>query len=114
AKSGKTITVPDDMTGSPTYSLELARQIEKLIFTGKPGLYHTANRGCCSRYEWANKICALAGIKADIKPIKSASLTSKAPRPLYSALRNYNLEQGIGDSMKGWEDALTEYIINDL
>jgi len=114
AKLGKIITVPDDMTGSPTYSLELARQIEKLLFTGKPGLYHTANQGYCSRYEWAKKLCSLAGIKAEIKPIKTVTLTSKAPRPLYSALRNNNLDQTIGNSMKHWEEALEEYIKNDL
>ena len=114
AEKNLPITVPEDMIGSPTYSLELARIIERLIDGGEPGIYHTVNKGWCSRFEWAKKICALAGIKASIAPIKSETLVSAAPRPLFSALLNKKLEATIGDTMKPWEEALAEFISRDL
>ncbi|MFH1823618.1 MAG: dTDP-4-dehydrorhamnose reductase [Candidatus Firestonebacteria bacterium] len=109
AKNNEIISVPDDMIGSPTYTLDLAELIKKIIETGKYGLYHTANTGYCSRYEWAKKIVEIAGLKADIKPVKSNSIHSKAKRPLFSALKNHNLER-IGISLRTWDDALEEFI----
>jgi len=113
AKRNEEITVPDDMVGSPTYTLDLAKVIERIIYTGKFGLYHTANTGYCSRYEWAKKIVEFAGLKPNIRPIKSNSIHSKAKRPLFSALGNYNLRK-IGINMRKWDEALEEFIKIDL
>jgi len=114
AEKNLPITVPEDMIGSPTYSLELARIIERLIDGAEPGIYHTVNKGWCSRFDWAKKICALAGLSASISAIKSAALPAGAPRPLFSALLNNRLEATIGDTMKPWEEALAEFISKDL
>ncbi len=73
-KNNEKITVPDDMYGSPTWTLELARMIKGIYRTHKFGTYHAVNTGYCSRYEWALKIAGLAGLSGDIQPIKSATL----------------------------------------
>ena len=112
AKKGEEITVPDDMFGSPTWTVELARQILKLTDTKEYGLYHTANEGSCSRYEWAVKACELAVIKAKIRPIKTADITPKpkASRPQYSTLEAHMLKQNNLYVMQTWEKALEEFV----
>lgn len=107
--AGERITVPDDMIGSPTYSMDLAVHLIKFL-EAKPdfGIYHASNSGHCSRYEWALKIAEFAGKDADITPIKSSTLKSKAPRPLYSAL---DISKLSGFSvMRDWKTALAEFV----
>lgn len=51
------VHVPDDMHSSPVYAPEAARFIAEAAERGlAPGVYHVANRGGISRYEFANLI----------------------------------------------------------
>lgn len=115
ARNNEVITVPDDMFGSPTWTTELAKQIEKII-EAKPefGTYHTVNIGSCSRYEWAKKIVEFSGLKAEIKAIKSNTISSKAKRPLFSALENHALKELGLNVMNTWEKALENFIRNEM
>ena len=108
-KNNEAITVPDDMIGSPTWTVELARMIKGIYRTHKFGTYHAVNTGYCSRYEWANKIAELSGIKGNITPIKSSTLVTKAKRPLFSSLDNSKLS-AIVPGILSWEEALKGFI----
>jgi len=108
-KNNEQITVPDDMIGSPTWTLELAKMIKGIYRTHKFGTYHAVNTGYCSRYEWALKIAELSGMKGNIIPIKSSSLITKAKRPLFSSLDNSKL-RAIVPGILSWEDALKGFL----
>ncbi|OGF50264.1 MAG: dTDP-4-dehydrorhamnose reductase [Candidatus Firestonebacteria bacterium RIFOXYA2_FULL_40_8] len=108
-KNNEPITVPDDMIGSPTWTVELAKMIKGVYRTHKFGTYHAVNTGYCSRYEWAQKISELSGLKGEITPIKSDTLKTKAKRPLFSALDNSKL-RAIVPGILSWEDALSGFI----
>jgi len=108
-KNNEPITVPDDMMGSPTWTVELAKMIKGIYRTHKFGTYHAVNTGNCSRYEWALKIAELSGLKGDITPVKSASLQTKVKRPSFSALDNSKL-RAIVPGILSWEEALKGFI----
>ena len=64
-KAGKEIKVVNDQTGSPTYTVDLALGILKLL--NKPfGIYHISGEGETTWYDFANEIFTQADIKADL------------------------------------------------
>ncbi|MCX5776414.1 MAG: dTDP-4-dehydrorhamnose reductase [Candidatus Firestonebacteria bacterium] len=108
-KNNEPITVPDDMYGSPTWTMELAKMIKGLYRTHKFGTYHAVNTGSCSRYEWAKKIAEYSGLSADITPIKTETLIVKAKRPLYSVLDNSKI-RALVPGVLPWEEALKGFL----
>jgi dTDP-4-dehydrorhamnose reductase len=74
------------------------------------GVYHLTNAGACSWYEFARAALELAGVRADVTPISSATLGAAAPRPAYSVLANTRLA-AIGEPpLRHWRDALAAYL----
>ncbi len=115
AAQGKKLQVVDDKFGSPTYTVDMARGILKLVETGWYGTYHMANEGCCSRFEYAQKIVELVGIPNHLlEPISSDAFSLPAPRPRMEGIRDYLLHLMGLDWMRSWEEALEDYIKNRL
>ena len=116
AKDRDKLTIVDDKFGSPTYTKDISRSVEKISQTGLYGTYHMVNTGgYCSRYEFAQKILEFAGVTTcDLQPVSSAAFPLPAPRPRMEAARNYNLELRGLDWMQPWQDALKNYITSTL
>lgn len=110
AKERKYIDVVNDQYGCPTYAIDLANAILKLIETDAYGIYHMSNNSYCNRYEFAKEIIENASIDIKIKPIPTNKSTEIADRPSFSILRNYMLELTIGDNFRHWKDALKDYM----
>jgi dTDP-4-dehydrorhamnose reductase len=111
SKVKKEIKVVNDKFGSPTYTLDLSRGILELLEWGRYGKYHVANQGCCTRYEIAKKILSVTGNRGCIlRPVTSEDFPLAAPRPRMEAISNYNLKLLKKDMMRGWEEALEEYL----
>jgi dTDP-4-dehydrorhamnose reductase len=110
ADQKKEIKVVEDQVFSPTYTLDLARKIKELISTTSYGTYHITNRGCCSWYEFAEKIFQLSGIEVNLKKTRSREFAAPADRPKYSVLGNYNLEKMGRDDLQTWNEALEDYL----
>lgn len=112
------LQVVDDQVGSPTYAPDLAWALLELAGLGDQGprephqgVFHVANTGSCSRYEFAQRILELAGWGGlvDVKPIKSHEFPAAAPRPSYSVLGLDKLRRA-GIRMRSWEEALVEFL----
>lgn len=118
AASEKTIKVVDDQVGSPTYTVDLARAIHRLldvVVSRKPyvvryGVYHVSNSGSVSWYDYAREILRLAGSKTKVIPIGSAQLDRPAKRPAMSVLDNSKFRRFTGYKMRSWKAALREYL----
>lgn len=111
AAKGEELRVVTDEVLSPTYALDLARKVEQLVRTKHYGLYHIANRGQCSWYEFACKIFELLGRKVTIQKTTAAEFKARAKRPGYSVLRNAGLEKIGLDDMRPWQEALRAYLV---
>ena len=107
------VMVVDDQTGTTTYTFDLARAT--IALKEHNGLYHFANRGQVSRFEWAQAIVNIAkelNIPLKVKsmvPVKSDRFNLAAQRPKFSALDTSKYAQAI-DSPRLMETALTEYM----
>jgi len=118
AKEKKTLKVVNDQVGSPSYALDLARTICKLIYglrimNYEPKIFHITNSGQCSWYEFAREIIRLAALEAEILPISSSQWQAIKPgsvkRPKYSVLDCSNIQK-LGLKMRSWQEALREYL----
>ncbi|RLB13548.1 MAG: dTDP-4-dehydrorhamnose reductase [Deltaproteobacteria bacterium] len=111
ARNGEEIKVVDDMIMSPTHTRDLAGMIKKILIKKLPfGIYHAANQGQCSWYEFAKTIFETLEMEANLSPTKTSRLQSKARRPIYSPLVSIKLEKH-GLEMKNWKEALTDYLV---
>ncbi|MFH1710007.1 MAG: dTDP-4-dehydrorhamnose reductase [bacterium] len=110
AKREPSVRVVGDQIVSPTYTLDLARKIDQLIRTEHYGLYHIANKGSCSWYEFARKIFELTGAKVKLEKAATGEFKAKARRPAFSALDNSNLRKIGLDDLRTWDKALEAYL----
>lgn len=103
------IRVVNDQVGSPTYAGDLAYAIMHIIennLLDRCGIYHYANQGLCSRYDFAKEICDALGHLCTIEPCRTEELSSKAERPHYSVLDCRKFKETFGLEIPHWKDSL--------
>ncbi|MBL7701228.1 MAG: dTDP-4-dehydrorhamnose reductase [Ferruginibacter sp.] len=109
-KEKESIHVVNDQYGSPTYAGNLAAAIMQIIASGKsqqnPGIYHYANAGVTTWYEFAVAIKKITGSKCIVNPITTAAYPTAAKRPAYSVLDTTKIKEVFGVSVPGWEESL--------
>jgi dTDP-4-dehydrorhamnose reductase len=112
ARGGSELRVVNDKFGSPTYTADLAKGIFGFIESGLYGKYHCVNTGCVDRVEMSREILRAAGItNCRIVSVSSDEFPLRAPRPRMEAMRNYGFELLGLNPMRGWKEALNEYIV---
>jgi len=105
------LNIVADQKGRPTYAKDLAlatmNMIEAMI-AGKAikGVYHFANQGETTWFDFAAKIKAIAGLTCDLRPIETKDFPTPAKRPAYSVLDTSKIEEALSLSIPHWEDAL--------
>jgi dTDP-4-dehydrorhamnose reductase len=112
----KSITVVTDEMGSPTYTVDLAAVIGRMIARDCMGqLYHGAGVGSCSRYQLARELFTVLGINdCELIPGKARDFASPVKRPANSALACERLvEEGV-EPPRLWREALREFAIEHL
>ena len=106
------INVVFDQVGTPTYALDLARAIFKIVdgrlFEGHEGIYHYTDEGVCSWFDFARAIAALSGSSCSVQPCHSSEFPSKVRRPSYSVLDKTKIKASFGVSVPYWTDSLAE------
>jgi dTDP-4-dehydrorhamnose reductase len=107
------LNIVADQKGRPTYAKDLAIATMKMIEAmnvGKSirGVYHYANQGETTWYDFAAKIKAIAGLSCDLQPIETKDFPTPAKRPAYSVLDTSNIEEALSLSIPHWEAALKD------
>lgn len=110
-KERESIHVVSDQIGRPTYAKDLANATMQIIIAldaGKKikGVYHYANKGVTSWFEFAQQIKHNAGLKCEVHPIVSAQFPTPAARPSYSVLDTQKLEKEINLAIPTWQESL--------
>lgn len=114
SKEKDSITVVSDQIGSPTYAKDLALailQIIPAINSDNLQIYHYANKGQCSWFEFASAIMKIAQQNCEILPIPSSAYKTKAKRPKYSLLDTEKIQHTFNLEIPNWEDALRECVL---
>ena len=110
AKERKELSIVDDQHCTPSYAVDVAAAIARLIETDHYGLYHATNVGATTWYKFARQIFHLAKIDIKVRPISSSEYPQKAKRPSYSVLDCGKLAAVIGGPLPAWQDALGRYL----
>jgi dTDP-4-dehydrorhamnose reductase len=110
-KERENLNIVVDQKGRPTYAKDLAMATMKMIEAinaGKSikGVYHYANTGETTWFDFAAKIKAIAGLDCALNPIETKDFPTPAKRPAYSVLDTSKIEEALSLSIPHWEDAL--------
>ena len=108
------VRVVSDQYGSPTSTLELAKIIDRLLWTENYGLFHGTCEGSCSWADFAKEIFRLAGKETEVEYITTAEYPTPAKRPAYSVLDKYMLRLTCNYVPADWKDAIAEYMNSGL
>ncbi|MCS6934211.1 MAG: dTDP-4-dehydrorhamnose reductase [Chitinophagales bacterium] len=102
------INVVFDQVGTPTYAVDLATVILKIITGNKwiPGIYHFSNEGVSSWYDFAVNIAQLSGSRCRVLPIETSQYPTPAQRPPYSVLNKQKIRSVYEISISHWQESL--------
>ena len=109
AATRPSLDVVNDQSGSPTYTIDLARGIIQLCRKNASGIVHVTNSGSCSWFEFAQEIVKVSGLATEVNPVNSEQMARPAPRPAYSVLSAKSLLRW-GIEIPAWQDALLRYL----
>jgi len=116
-------SVVTDQIGNPTYTGDLAEAVTKLVrFLARATqgaenrIYHIANKGTVSRFEFARLILAKKNYSPGlVKPITTdAAPPRPATRPQNSCLSTEKIKERFGIDLRHWEKALDSYLQEDM
>jgi dTDP-4-dehydrorhamnose reductase len=112
AESGKReLAVVNDQRGRPTATADLAEAMLALLEAGAVGVFHFANRGEVTWFDFAQDVLLLSG-HGDIviRPTTSQALARPARRPAYSVLSTGKYEAVTGRAVRHYREPLIEYL----
>ena len=115
-KEKESLNVVFDQVGTPTYAMDLAGVIFKILQSGKyenmKEIYHFSNEGVCSWYDFAVEIMKEANLNCKVKPIESKDYPTVAVRPSFSVLNKSKIKRDFGVEIEHWRMAMVECLRN--
>ena len=117
-KEKPNLNIVADQYGKTTYTIDVAEATQNLINIDAKGIYHFANEGVCSRYDFTILIYELLKSQndfiCDIKPINASDYPDKTPRPKWSILSCDKYTYSTQQKIRKWEDALKHFVIDTV
>lgn len=113
AETQPELRVVNDQIGNPTFTLDLADAVFRLLGLGESsekypfGIYHLVNERSASWYEFAQEIFVAAGVSPLVLPVASDAFPRPAARPGCSILQNTQFPR-----LRDHGDALRVYLDN--
>jgi dTDP-4-dehydrorhamnose reductase len=107
------VDVVDDQRGQPTWTVDVADQIVRLVRSGAPaGVYHATSSGDTTWCGFAREIFRLLGADpARVRPTTSSDFVRPAPRPAYSVLGHDRWAQAGVEPIGHWQLALRRALL---
>lgn len=116
ASERDSLSVVNDQIGTPTYAVDLAEVLLKiikfchaeLVSASIYGIYNFSNEGQCSWYNFAAAIFHQKGISIDLQPIPTSAYPTPAKRPAFSVLDKTKIKNTFNIEIKEWKTSLSE------
>jgi dTDP-4-dehydrorhamnose reductase len=113
AKAGRRLSVVNDQVGSPTSTTDLAAATLHLLDAQARGIFHLANTGHTTWFDFAATTLQCFGMDSSVNPITTADWVKLRPgqakRPAYSVLDTQAYNGLTGRQMPSWKQALQAY-----
>lgn len=108
ARERETVSVVADQRGQPTWTVDLAEAIHRLLTAGAPaGTYHGTSTGETTWFGLAQEVFRLLGHDpARVLPTTTAAFPRPAPRPAYSVLAHDRWEEAGVTPLPRWDTSL--------
>jgi len=103
----KLLRIADDKIDSPSYTLDVADALLLTLRDRGRGIYHIANDGTVSLYDFVLEIVRIMGARVEVQRAKDWEFQPLAQNPLKTAMASVNLLP-----LRGWTEALEEYLRN--
>ncbi|MHB8187638.1 MAG: dTDP-4-dehydrorhamnose reductase [Dermatophilaceae bacterium] len=109
-----TVSVVDDQRGQPTWTVDLAAAILRLVEAQAPfGTYHGTSAGETTWFGFAQAIFSELGLDpARVLPTTSDAFPRPAPRPAYSVLGHDHWESAGVAPIREWREALALAVVD--
>lgn len=114
SETNDSVRVVKDQVGNPTSAKELAKIIDRLIWTENYGLFHGTCEGVASWADFAAEIFRIAGKDTKVIGITTEEYPTVVKRPAYSVLENYMLKLTTDYMAADWHEAIAEYLKSGL
>jgi dTDP-4-dehydrorhamnose reductase len=109
AKNGDSLSVVDDISMSPTYTVDCSRKILQLLERDRFGIYNASNSGTISWYGFAKEILAQVGLDSALTSIET-NWQIDPKRPRNSSLEISKVERILPHS-PSWIEGLKSYLL---
>jgi dTDP-4-dehydrorhamnose reductase len=115
------VRVVADQIGSPTYAPDLAEAVLQIVHLAESGqvplsalsgIWHYANEGVASWYDFAHAIFEMRQIPCKVVPIATSDYPTPARRPPFSVLDKTKIKQAFGLEVPHWRDGLRRCLAN--
>lgn len=104
----KVLRVSDDIVSSPTYSLDAATEIKRIVDAALPyGLYHIANEGKASLYDFMGQIIETLGLDVRVEGASHKEFSSYGRKNTLTPIRSEKI-----NPLRPWREALKDYCGN--
>ncbi|MBO6134175.1 MAG: dTDP-4-dehydrorhamnose reductase [Lachnospiraceae bacterium] len=110
SETKKELRVVSDQIGSPSYTVDIAKEVVDVIKSKKYGIYHLTNEGYVSWADFARKIFDMTKKDVKVYDITTEEYNAKAKRPKNSRLSKEKLYSEGFSKMPTWDDALNRYL----
>lgn len=113
-EGARELFIVDDKLGTPTYTMDFARNVELLFGNGPWGIYNMVCPGVTSRLEVARYLIGALGLDSAVKvtPVSSDYFAEEyfAARPASERLITKKLDELGLNIMRDWRTCLEEYL----
>ena len=111
ASERDTISVVDDQVGQPTWTVDVADLVVRLVAAGAPyGAHHGTSSGRTTWFGLARAAFELTGLDPErVLPTTSDAFPRPAPRPAWSVLSHASLTDAGIDPIRDWREALSRF-----
>jgi dTDP-4-dehydrorhamnose reductase len=110
AAAGRTLRVVADQTTTPSYTVDVARSVWRLLPDAPPGIYHVTGAGETTWYDFARDIFAREALTPALEAVSAAEFGARAKRPAYSVLAHPALRALGHPEPPSWSEGLAAYL----
>lgn len=109
AEDRSTVRVVADQYGNPTYAVDLADAIWRLVQRPSFGTFHLTNSGIATWHDWAVELFRLADKPINVEAITAVEFQRAATPPRNGVLANLSAA-ALGITLPDWKDALARCV----
>jgi dTDP-4-dehydrorhamnose reductase len=111
ASERDTVSVVDDQVGQPTWTVDLADLVVRLVDAAAPfGTHHGTSSGQTTWFGLARAVFELAGLDPErVLPTTTDAFPRPAPRPAWSVLSHASLDAAGIAPIGDWQERLRAF-----